>query len=70
MKTLIAVPCMDSVPSQFAQSLAMLQKVDECAIAFQIGSLIYTSRNELAKSKWVQTMCFGLIPIWCSHLMS
>lgn len=49
MKTLIAVPCMDSVPSQFAQSLAMLQKVDECAIAFQIGSLIYTSRNELAK---------------------
>ena len=49
MKTLIAVPCMDSVPSQFAQSLAMLRKVDECAIAFQIGSLIYTSRNELAK---------------------
>ena len=49
MKTLIAIPCMDSVPSQFAQSLAMLQKVDECAIAFQIGSLIYTSRNELAK---------------------
>ena len=49
MKTLIAVPCMDSVPSQFAQSLAMLQKVGECAISFQIGSLIYTSRNELAK---------------------
>lgn len=49
MKTLIAVPCMDSVPSQFAQSLAMLRKVGECAIAFQVGSLIYTSRNELAK---------------------
>ena len=48
MKTLIAVPCMDSVPAQFAQSLAMLSKVDNCAIAFQMGSLIYTSRNNLA----------------------
>lgn len=48
MKTLIAVPCMDQVPAQFAQSLALLQKVDECAIAFQMGSLIYNSRNNLA----------------------
>lgn len=48
MKTLIAVPCMDSVPAQFAQSLALIQKVDECAIAFQMGSLIYNSRNNLA----------------------
>lgn len=49
MKTLIAVPCMDSVPSQFAQSLAMLQKVGECAVTFEIGSLIYTSRNNIGK---------------------
>lgn len=49
MKTLIAVPCMDQVPAQFAQSLAMLRKVDECAVAFQIGSLIYTSRDNLSK---------------------
>ena len=48
MKTLIAVPCMDQVPAQFAQSLTLLQKVDECAIAFQMGSLIYNSRNNLA----------------------
>ena len=48
MKTLVAVPCMDQVPAQFAQSLALLQKVDECAIAFQMGSLIYNSRNNLA----------------------
>lgn len=48
MKTLIAVPCMDQVPAQFAQSLALIQKVDECAIAFQMGSLIYNSRNNLA----------------------
>jgi len=49
MKTLIAVPSMDSVPAQFAQSLATLNKVGDCAVTFQIGSLIYTSRNELAK---------------------
>lgn len=49
MKILIAVPCMDQVPAQFAQSLAMLQKVGDCALAFNMGSLIYTSRNELAK---------------------
>ena len=48
MKILIAVPCMDSVPSQFAQSLATLNKVEECAVAFQMGSLIYNSRNYLA----------------------
>lgn len=49
MKILICVPCMDTIPSQFAHSLAMLKKVEECAVTFQIGSLIYTSRNELAK---------------------
>ena len=48
MKILIAVPCMDSVPSHFAQSLATLNKVEECAVAFQMGSLIYNSRNHLA----------------------
>ena len=48
MKVLIAVPCMDSVPSQFAQALATLGKVDKTVVAFQIGSLIYNSRNDLA----------------------
>ena len=48
MNILIAVPCMDTVPAQFAQSLATLIKVENCAIAFQMGSLIYTSRNNLA----------------------
>lgn len=49
MKTLIAVPSMDQVPAQFAQSLAMLQRPenDTPAVTFQIGSLIYTSRNTL-----------------------
>lgn len=51
MKIFIAVPSMDSVPAIFAQSLSMLQKPEgcECAISFQIGSLIYNSRNALAK---------------------
>ena len=47
-KILVAVPCMDQVPAQFAQSLATLRKVGACVIAFQCGSLIYTSRNNLA----------------------
>lgn len=48
-KILIAVPCMDSVPARFAHSLAMLKKVGECAVTFEIGSLIYSSRNNLAR---------------------
>lgn len=47
-KIMIAVPCMDQVPAPFCQSVSMIQKVGECAIAFQIGSLIYNSRNALA----------------------
>ncbi len=54
MKTLIAVPCMDQVPAQFAQSLATIQHVDQTVVAFQIGSLVYTSRNDLVKHAIVQ----------------
>ena len=49
MKTLIAVPCMDSVAAPFAQNLAAMQKDGECFVSFIIGSLIYESRNNLAK---------------------
>lgn len=49
MKTLIAIPAMDSVPTLFAQSLATLRRVGECSVAFEIGSLVYNSRNDLAK---------------------
>lgn len=49
MKVLIAVPCMDQVPAQFAQCLATLGKVDKTIVAFQIGSLVYTSRNDLVQ---------------------
>lgn len=47
-KIMIAVPCMDQVPTPFCQSMSMIQKVGETAVAYQMGSLIYTSRNDLA----------------------
>ena len=50
MRILIAVPCMDQVPAQFAASLATLRKTEETVVAFQISSLVYTARNELAKT--------------------
>lgn len=50
MKILIAIPAMDSVPTQFASSLAMLQRTGECSVAFQVGSLVYMARNDLAKA--------------------
>ena len=49
MKILIAIPCMDQIPALFAQSLVTLKKVGDCSIAFQMGSLIYTSRNDLGR---------------------
>ena len=48
-KTFIAVPCMDQVPSQFAHCLSVIQKVGDTTIGLQIGSLVYNSRNELAR---------------------
>ena len=48
MKIMIAVPCMDQVPAPFCQSLAQIQKTGECVLAMKSGSLIYTSRNDLA----------------------
>ena len=52
-KILIAVPCMDQVPAQFAHSLATLTSYGiegyDISIWFNLGSLIYTSRNAIAK---------------------
>lgn len=48
MKIMIAVPCMDQVPAPFCQSLAQIQKTGECVLAMKSGSLVYTSRNDLA----------------------
>jgi len=48
MKIMIAIPCMDQVPVLFMRSLVLLQKPDNCTLALKQGSLVYTSRNELA----------------------
>ena len=45
MKTLIAVPCMDMVPVEFAASLMDLKKSEGCGYAFKANALIYDSRN-------------------------
>lgn len=48
MKTLIAIPCMDTVNSLFMRSLLNLKKTGEVEHALAIGSLIYDARNMLA----------------------
>lgn len=50
MKVFIAVPCMDQLPARFCQSLAMLQRAGDTVVGFEIGSLVYFSRNNLAKA--------------------
>ena len=49
MKTLIAVPCMDFTPVGFTHSLAVLKKEGEVTLSMMSGSLVYESRNKLAK---------------------
>lgn len=45
MKTLIAIPCMDTVPVEFMSSMINLRKNEDTYYAVNIGSLIYDSRN-------------------------
>lgn len=45
MKTLIAIPCMDTVPVGFAQSLLWLEKGENVSVLFKPNSLVYDSRN-------------------------
>ena len=44
MKTMIAIPCMDTIPYEFAQSILSLEKGDVSAY-FRANSLVYDSRN-------------------------
>ena len=48
MKTMIAIPCMDTVQTEFAQALMGMKLVGEVQHAFLSCSLIYKSRNDLA----------------------
>lgn len=49
MKTLIAIPCMDMVHTQFMKSVIGMNRVDDTRFAISCSSLIYDARNTLAK---------------------
>lgn len=49
MKVFIAVPSLDSVPALFCQSLALLQRAGDTMVGFEVGSLVYNARNNLAR---------------------
>ena len=48
MKTMIAIPCMDFVQTEFAQSLVALKPVGQIRHAFLASSLVYKSRTDLS----------------------
>ena len=45
MKTLIAIPCMDTMPTGFVQSLLHLEKGEGTSVLFKANTLVYDSRN-------------------------
>ena len=49
MKTLIAIPCLDMIPTTFMQSLLNLGFFGQCEIGLAAGSLVYDARNQLAE---------------------
>ena len=49
MKVFIAVPSLETVPALFCQSLALLQRAGDTQIGFEVGSLVYNARNNLAR---------------------
>ena len=49
MKVFIAVPSMDTLPALFCQSLALLRRAGDTQIGFEVGSLVYNARNNLAR---------------------
>lgn len=49
MKVFIAVPSMDTLPALFCQSLALLKRAGDTQVGFEVGSLVYNARNNLAR---------------------
>ena len=47
-KTLIAMPCMETMPTRTVSSLLSMERPGKTAISFTIGSLVYEARNEQA----------------------
>lgn len=49
MKTFIAIPSLEMIPAEFGQSLALLKRADDTMIGWEVGSLVYNARNNLAR---------------------
>lgn len=49
MKVFIAIPSMDTLPALFCQSLALLKRAGDTMVGFEVGSLVYNARNNLAR---------------------
>ncbi len=49
MKTMIAIPCMDMLHTEFCRSLLAMERIGEVEIVFCTSSLIYDARNKLAE---------------------
>ena len=49
MKTLIAIPCLDTLDVHFVRSLVSLKQTGETVISFFSNSLVYDARNKLAQ---------------------
>lgn len=49
MKTLICIPCMDMVHTEFMKSLMGMRRVGETKITISCSSLIYDARNSMAR---------------------
>ena len=50
MKTIIAIPCMDMMHTDFIRSLVGLQHQHDVQVTFGQSSLVYDSRNKLAEA--------------------
>ena len=49
MKTLICIPCMDMVHTEFMKSLLAMRRPGETKIVISQSSLIYDARNNMAR---------------------
>ena len=54
MRTMIAIPCMDMMHSNFVMSLTGLRLEGDVKFAYSVSSLVYDSRNSLARKAIVE----------------
>ena len=54
MRTMIAIPCMDMMHSNFVMSLTGLRLEGDIKFAYSVSSLVYDSRNSLARKAIVE----------------